>query len=176
MAQRRRARPATPRTRASRRSAVPPLDAVRLCLQTYADRGVFRGFSEKPPQAGQHRFRFLWLARKPFELRYEPSTGTFTFHNLLPNVPVRSTLYSELKEFIERRTSSRLPAHRRVDPRRATLACSNTRARLSVHLIAKRHHHVYGVNRVVNLVHEIFLYLHGYRPEYMWENFDVAEE
>jgi hypothetical protein len=47
---------------------------------------------------------------------------------------------------------------------------------VSLELVATRNHHEYGVTRVVNLVHELFVYLHAYFPEYMWENFDVREE
>ena len=32
------------------------------------------------------------------------------------------------------------------------------------------------MNRAVNLVHEIFMHLHTYFPEYMWENFDAPQE
>ena len=47
---------------------------------------------------------------------------------------------------------------------------------VSVELVATRNHHEYGVNRVVNLAHEIFLYLHTYQPEYMWKHFDAPQE
>ena len=74
------------------------------------------------------------------------------------------------------RASPRLPPHRRVDPRRARIRCVSTRGAVSVELVATRNHHEYGVNRVVNLAHEIFLYLHEYQPEYTWKNFDTLEE
>ena len=51
-----------------------------------------------------------------------------------------------------------------------------SRGSASIELVATRNHHEYGVNRVVNLTHEIFLYLHTYQPEYMWENFDAPQE
>ena len=77
------------------------LAAVREQLRAYADRGVFRGLAERPARAGRHQFEFQWLARWPFILRYAPSTGAITFHNLLPDVPARSPLYAELKRFID---------------------------------------------------------------------------
>jgi hypothetical protein len=51
-----------------------------------------------------------------------------------------------------------------------------SRGALSLELVATRNHHEYGVQKVVNLVHEVFLYLHTYHPEYMWERFDAPQE
>ena len=149
---------------------------VRACLQAYADRGVFRGFSEQRQVAGRHRFRFAWLGTQPLTLYYAPATGTFVFRNLLPNVTARSPFHRDLQAFVTGRASPRLPVHRRVDRRRARIRSVFSRGAVSVELVATRNHHEYGVNRVVNLVHEIFLYLHAYQPEYMWGNFDAPEE
>lgn len=152
------------------------LTAVRRQLQAYADRGVFRGYTERPPRAGRHYFRFLWLGRDPFTLTYEPASGTLTFTNVLPHVPARSSLHAELKRFIEGRSSSRLPAHRRIDRRRARASCSSRRGTMLIHVVAKPRSHAYGVTKAVNLVHELFLHLHTYFPEYLWEHYDVAQE
>ncbi len=149
---------------------------VSARLQAYADRGVFRGFSEQRPIAGRYRFRFSWLAPIPHTLHYTPATGTFTFRNLLPNVVARSALHRDLQAFVAGRASPRLPPHRRVDRRRARIRTVLRRGAVSVELVATKNHHEYGVNRVVNLAHEIFLYLHEYQPEYMWKNFDVSED
>ena len=152
------------------------LAVVRERLRAYADRGVFRGFSEQSPVAGRHRFRFSWLGTQPLFLHYTPTTGAFVFRNLLPNVASRSPLSRDLRAFVSGRASPRLPAHRRVDRRRARIRCVASRGSASVELVATRNHHEYGVNRVVNLTHETFLYLHTYQPEYMWENFDAPQE
>ena len=150
--------------------------AVRRQLQAYADRGVFRGFTERPARAGRLYFRFAWLARDPFNLTYEPKTGMFTFTNVLPNVLARSAFHNDLKRFIEGRSMAKLPAHRRIDPRRAKAGCSSRRGTLLIQVTAKRGQHGYGLNRAVNLVHEVFLHLHSYFPEYLWENYDIAQE
>jgi hypothetical protein len=161
-----------------RKRVRPPdgLSGVRRSLQAYADRGVFRAFTERPARAGRHYFRFVWLAHRPFTLTYEPKTGTVTFTNVLPRVPARSALYDELKRFVEGRAGGGLPSHRRIDPRRAKPSCSSRRGTMLVHVVAKRGHHAYGANRAVHLVHEIFLHLHSYFPEYLWENYDVLED
>jgi hypothetical protein len=159
-----------------RLTAEQSLTVVRERLQAYADRGVFRGFSEQAPRAGRHRFRFSWLGAKPMSLDYTSATGTFLFRHLLPGIPARSSLAADVETFVTGRASPRLPAHRRVERRRARLRCLPSRGAVSVELVATRNHHDYGVNRIVNLAHEIFLYLHTYQPEYMWKHFDAPEE
>ncbi len=159
-----------------RRSPEQSLALVRQRLQAYADRRVFSGFSEGRPVAGRHRFRFSWLGTEPLTLDYTPASGTFVFRALLPNVPARSALYSDLEAFVAGRASTRLPDHRRIDPRRARARCVAARKAVSLELVATRNFHDYGVNRVVNLVHEVFLYLQEHRPEYLWTNFAAPEE
>ena len=110
------------------------LAAVRRRLQAYADRGVFRGYTERPARAGRHYFRFLWLGREPFNLTYEPASGMLTFTNVLPHVRVRSALYQALERFVEGRSARKLPAHRRIDPRRARPSCSSRRGTMLLHV------------------------------------------
>ena len=159
-----------------RRTREQSLALVRRRLQAYADRRVFSGFSEGRPVAGRHRFRFSWLGTEPLTLDYTPSSGTFVFRALLPSVPARSRLFSDLDAFVAGRASTRLPEHRRIDRRRARVRCVAARGAVSLELVATRNFHDYGVNRVVNLVHEVFLYLQEHRPEYLWTNFAAPEE
>lgn len=174
-------RATTPARRAGtpRRAARRPLQAiesVRQGLQAYADRGIFRGFSERAATGGKHRFRFLYSTRRPIDLVYEPATGTLTFANLLPAVPARSNLDEGLRRFIEGRTSPALPPHRAIDPKRVTVACVRQRGHVSVRLRVGPGHEAYGVNRAVNLLHEIFVELNIAFPEYLWEQFGAPQE
>ena len=159
-----------------RRTPEQSLAVVRQALQAYADRRVFAGFSEGRPVAGRRRFRFSWLGTEPLTLDYTPASGTFVFRGLLPGVPPRSVLYSDVEAFVAGRASTRLPEHRRIDRRRARARCVAARDGVSIELVATRNFHDYGVNRVVNLVHEIFLYLQEYQPEYLWAHFAAPEE
>ena len=164
---------------ATRKTRTPPengLEAVRAGLQGYADRGVFRGYGEKPARGGRHYFKFQWLRRDPFDLTYDPPRGALIFTNVLPNVSGRSAVGRELKKFIEARTSTALPSHRRFDRRRALPGVSTRAGTMRIHVAARRGHHAYGLNRAVNLVHEVFLHLQAYFPEYLWENYDFPEE
>ncbi len=148
------------------------LNEVRESLQTYADRGVFRGFSED--KRGQ--FTFVWLLRREMELIADTEKHLLRFKQLLPGIPTSSELYGELKTFLAARHDGELPEHRRIDRTRAVLSCTNQRGAVSIALKIKNDEYAYGVNRLVNLVHELFLYLRELHPEYLVENFDVPQE
>ncbi len=149
-----------------------PLNTVRDALQSYADRGVFRGFSE----VRNGHFKFAWSFHQQMELSVDTSKGALRFKQLLPNVPSQSALYAELKSFIEQRHNKELPEHRRIDRKRAEVSCTNRGGSVSVLLKVKNNQYAYGVNRIVNLAHELFLRLREAYPEYLVENFDVPQE
>jgi len=148
------------------------LNIVRESLQAYADRGVFRGFSEA--KAG--RFTFVWFFHHPMELNVDTAKHELRFKQLLPGIPARSELYAELKSFLAERHDRQLPEHRRVDRRRAEVACSNRAGAVSLSLKVKNNQYAYGVNRIVNLVHELFVHLRSAHPEYLVEAFDAPQE
>ena len=149
-----------------------PLNVVRENLQGYADRGIFRGFSE----VRNGHFSFVWLIRHQMELSVDTTKNVIRFKQLLPEIPANSMMYAELKRFIQQLHENNLPAHRRVDRRRAEVSCSNRRGFVSISLKVKNNQYAYGVNRIVNLVHELFLHLRDMHPDYLAENFDVPQE
>ncbi len=149
-----------------------PLSVVRESLQAYADRGIFRGFSE----VRSGHFEFVWLIRHRMELIVDTAKGVLRFKQLLPAVPADSTMSAELKRFIDARHDRELPEHRRIDRRRAEVYCTNRGGFVSISLKVKNNQYAYGVKTIVNLVHELFLYLREAHPEYLMENFDVPQE
>ena len=152
--------------------ATRALQIVKGALQGYADRGVFRGFSE----VNASRFRFVWLINQQMELSVDTTKHVLRFSRLLAGVPAGSALYADLKKFIHDRHDRRLPAHRRVDSKRAGVSCANRGGVVSVSLEVKNNQYAYGVNRIVNLVHELFQHLRLSYPDYLAENFDVPQE
>jgi hypothetical protein len=148
------------------------LNVVRENLQAYAERGVFRGFSEV--KSGQ--FKFSWLIHHQMELIADTTKQVLRFKQLLPGVPADSPLYAELKEFIAYRHHRELPPHRRIERRRAEVSCANRGGYVSISLKVKNNQYAYGVNRIVNLVHELFVHLRDAHPDYLVENFDVPQE
>jgi hypothetical protein len=152
------------------------LNVVKKKLRVYADRGVFRGFDEVASKGGRGRFRFVWIGNRPLDLSVDTEQGVLRFNNVLPNLPSNSPLYSELKAFLRGRSGADLPAHRRVDARRAEVACLNRGGNVSIALKVKNNEYAYGINRLVNVVHEVFVHLNDFRVDYMYENFDVPQE
>ena len=122
------------------------------------------------------RFRFTWLAREPYDLIYEARSGTFTFVNVLPHVPARSSLATALRTFVAERMDPALPLHRRIDAARATARASVRSGVMRLQVVARRGHHGYGANRIVNLVHEVYLYLNSYFPEYLWDHYGLPQD
>lgn len=152
-------------------------DIVHDVLQGYADRGIFRGFGFHKNRSGKNEFRFLWLASTPFVLIHDPKSATLRFKDLLPNIPARSAMYAQFKEFIRGRCLDEVPEHRRVDRRYTEVKCSNRKGSVSLELKVKRGRHEYTARKAIKLVNEIFMnFLAGPYYEYMVENFEASEE
>ena len=149
-----------------------PLIIIRKTLQAYADRGIFRGFSEVKPG----RFKFVWVIHHQMELNVDIPKKELRFKQLLPGVAAGSELSSELKKFIQQKHDSDLPEHRRIDPQKAEVSTSIRGGFVSLALKVKGQEYAYGVNKIVNLVHELFVYLREVHPDYLVENFDVPQE
>ena len=149
---------------------------VRAALQSYADRGVFRGFSEAKTRTGKIGFTFLWQTPRPLEFVADTNKDTLAFKNLLPDVPSGSAMHAELRRFLEGLHDRRLPKHRRIDRARAEVVCNNRRGNLSISLKVKNNQYAYGVNKLVNLAHELFVHLNDCHADYMSETFGLSQE
>lgn len=170
------------RARATSRGRVEALrsqgntEVVREALQQYAERGVFQGFSIRRGRHGLDEYRFTWLTREPTIVRFDPGTDTLTFSDLLPGAGSESAVVQDVEALVTSRSARTLPAHRRIDRRRAAVRCEQRRRRLSVVVEIKGRHAAYGVQRGVNLVHEIFVLLQASHPEYLWDVFGLPVE
>jgi hypothetical protein len=149
---------------------------ARLQLQAYADRGVFRGLSEGSARRGKQVFTFTWLLDRPMNLVVDERRQSLEFKDILPGVAARSREYVQLRRFLRSRHSPDLPEHRRVDPSKAKIACSGRGGAMSIMLELESNEQAYGVNRIVNLAHELFVHLRDSWPEYLMENFDVSQD
>lgn len=118
----------------------------------------------------------MWIMQHEMELKVDTTGPALRFKNLLPGVPAKSRMYSELKKYIEQRHDPALPEHRRIDLRMAEARCHNRSGCVSISLRVKKNQYAYGVNRIVNLVHELFVHLREAYPDYLLENFDVPED
>lgn len=146
-------------------------------MQSHADRGVFRGFGRTYGRGPVEVFRFLWHGPEPVVMVFDPHRRTFSFPDLLPNIPYPSAMDRQLRAFVRGRTAETLPEHRRIDPRRARVRCTNRGGKVSVRLELKDSSYEYGVRKALKLVNEIFLsFLAGPYDHYMVETFGAPEE
>ena len=135
-------------------------DAIRIVANTlehYAHRGVFRGFSKVSERGDKALFRMVWHHDHKFDCMFDPATATMRFPALLPQVPAGSEMDKAFREYVKSRQSANLPDHRRIDPARAKLTVANRAGTISLSLKVLDGGYEYGVRKLVNLVHEIFL-------------------
>lgn len=152
------------------------LDIVHQKLKTYADRGVFRSFDVGATKGSKTEFRFVWLEDAQMKLVFDHTKGSLQLKNLLPNIESRSFLDNDLRAFIKKRADAALAAHRRVDPKRATLHYTNRKQSVSLTLSVLNNQYAYGVTKLLNMTNETFGHLHMNHVQYLWENFDVPQE
>jgi hypothetical protein len=121
--------------------------------------------------------RFLWHAPTPHRLRFEPRRSALVFVDLLPAIPYPSDMDRALRAFVAGRASADLPAHRRIDPAKASCGCRNRAGKVSIEVRCLDEDVEYAVNKAVKLVNEVFLnFLAGPYDGYMIEHFGAPEE
>lgn len=151
------------------------IEAVAETLENYARRGVFRGFSRGAVGKDKAAFRMVWHRDRVFDFILDLRNNTMRFPVVLPNVPASSEMYSELKAFITSRHSDKVPAHRRIDSRKAQVRPYNRGGNVSLTLTVVDGEFEYCARTLINLVHEIFMVflIDGSYYEYMVETFDL---
>jgi hypothetical protein len=103
------------------------------------------------------KYRIVWHYDRVFEVTLNVSKRTLQFGTVLPDVPPRSPIYRELKTFVEDLQSDKRPDHRRVDPVRAQLGCSNRRGSVVVAMTVASDEFEYGTRKLIHAVNEIFM-------------------
>lgn len=144
-------------------------------LETYASRGVFRGFSRGPAREDRARFNILWHRDQLFELVLDLRRKTMRFPMVLPQVPPKSAMYREFQKFVASRQSEELPEHRRIETSKAQVRCANRGGNVSVTLTAVDGDYDYGARKLIQLVHEVYLDFLNEGPyyDYLVETFDL---
>lgn len=138
-------------------------------LETYAARGVFKGFSK----IGEGSWKMLWHRDQFFELTLHERTLTFPV--VLPAVPARSAMMKAYREFVAAFASADLPEHKRVDPGKVKLRCLAKGGAAGLEATLVDDDWEYAVRRLIHVVHEtylVFLYDGAYY-DYLIETFDL---
>ena len=114
--------------------------------------------------------------RRSFTLSYDPARRVLSFKNLFPNVTARSPIAAALREAVAERSTDRVPAHKRLDGRRAQASCGIRGGSFSLTMRVRGEHEAYAVQRLLGLVNELFLVLHESFPDYLSAEFGLSLE
>lgn len=149
------------------------MSAVTATLQSYADRGVFRGFRATPSN-GRIEYAFVWLTRKPMSAVFDSRTRTLKFPSLLPAIDKAAA--ADLKAVIAARGHRDQPAHKRIDARRARLSGALRRGDFGITIEIRGSNHAYAVKHALSVINELFVTLHEQRPDYLIGQFGISAE
>lgn len=133
------------------------VDAVTRALESYAERGVFRGFSKSRARNGKATFRMLWHRDRFFDVILDLRRGTIRIPIVLPAVPAKSPMYREFKKYVIGRQAESLPDHRRIDPRKVTVKYRNTGGEIALTFAPLDGDYEYTARKLIHLIHEIYL-------------------
>lgn len=151
-------------------------DPVGTTLREYADRGVFRGLRAERGRFGRIEYRFLWLTPRPLSATYDPVRGVVSFTRLFPAVDSVPGVAAALRASVAARATRRVPAHRRLDQRRARIRCAVRRGDLSLSVAVRGRSHEYAMRHALNLINDLFLLLHETYPDYLVAQFGLSSE
>ena len=100
--------------------------------------------------------------------------GIVTFPALLPQAS--PAIVAELRAMVAERSTRGVPDHKRIDARRARLACAVRKGDFTLSVDIRGRNQEYGVGKALNLVNEMFVALHERHPEYLVQHFGISPE
>jgi hypothetical protein len=140
---------------------------------------VFQDYRKERRKSGTCEYNFGWLYGQPFTLICDLRRKRLSLIDLLPGVQRGTLMLREIKVFLEGRTAVDIPAHRRVDPRRFSALARTRRDVVFLELTLMEDDceaYASGARRIINLAHELFLFLNEHWPDYMWQAFHLGME
>jgi len=149
-------------------------EGVTRALQTYADRGVFRGFRASQAASGRITYHFVWLTRHPIQAVFDSRANTLAFPTLLPHLSKAAA--ADTAAVVRSITQRETPAHKRTDGRRARITGAIRKGAFAVSVSIRGTNHDYAVKAALNLINEIFVTLQERHPEYLIEHFGMSPE
>ncbi len=132
-------------------------DAVAGALESYAQRGVFRGFSKTGVKGGKATFRMLWHRDRLFDVILDTRRATIRIPVVLPAVPAQSAMYRDFKAYVNARQAESLADHRRIDPGKVAVKYRNTGGEIALTFSVLDGDYEYAARKLIHLVHEIYL-------------------
>ena len=134
---------------------------------------MFRGFRATPAARGRVDYEFHWLTRRLTRASFD-RRGVLTFPILLPQAS--PAIVAAMRALVAARSTRGVPDHKRIDARRARLACAISKGDISVAMEIRGRNHHYAVSKILNLVNEMFVALHEAYPDYLVEHFGISQE
>jgi hypothetical protein len=107
---------------------------------------------------------------------FDARRGSLKFDALFPGLPRATAPARELSAIVAMRNSPRQPAHKRLDGRRARVTAPTRGGNWSLIVTIRGGNHEYAVRHALNLINELFLFLHESHPEYLIERFGLSPE
>ena len=107
---------------------------------------------------------------------FDARRGSLAFDALFPGLQRSSPATRGLNAIVAMRSSPRQPAHKRLDRRRADVSGAIKGGDWSLVVTVRGRNHAYAVRHALNLVNELFLFLHESYPEYLIERFGLSPE
>lgn len=117
----------------------------------------------------------LWHRDQSFELTVNVRSNTLRIPVVLPDVPAKSEMYREFRQYVRERQAEERLEHRRIDPNKAEVRCGNRAGNVGLTVRAIDGDLKYSVQKLIGLVHEIYMgFLYdGRYYDYMVEVFDL---
>lgn len=134
---------------------------------------MFRGFRAAPAARGRVDYEFRWLTRRLMQASVD-RRGVLTFPILLPQAS--PAIAAAMRSLVAARSTRAVPDHKRIDARRARLACAVSKGNFSLSVEIRGRNQQYAVSKTLNLVNEMFVALHESRPDYLVEHFGISQE
>lgn len=107
---------------------------------------------------------------------FDARRSSLKFDALFPGLPRTTGPARELSAIVASRNSPRQPAHKRLDGRRARVTAQTRGGDWSLVVTMRGGNHEYAVRHALNLINELFLFLHEAHPEYLIERFGLSPE
>ncbi len=145
-------------------------------FQSYADRGVFRGFSASDGPGGLRQYRFTWLTRRPMLVTLSASRHALRFPHLFPSVGHTPGVAASLKAALAERMTRSAPPHRRIDPKRATIVGRMSGGDLSLAVTIHTRDGALAIRAALAVVNDLFQVLHECYPDYLSSQFGISDE
>ncbi len=118
----------------------------------------------------------LWHKDRFYDLVFDSARHSLRFPVVLPKVP--RSMYEDFKKFVASRQSIEMLEHRRIDPKKVRISCSLKNSNISLLFIAKDRDYEYATQKLIHLMHEVFLIFlrDGLYYEYLIETFDIDRD